>query len=416
MKYVRYFAIFISGLALFSCSKDLSPLENKDQIFVRPLTVQESAVVESSQDFSLKLFKAISALPSEAESNLFISPFSVSTALSMALNGAAGQTYSEMQTLLELSDLSEDERNSAYKTVHELLSGIDQKVLFEIANSMWYRYGFQILPDFVETNRRYFYAEVASLDFSAPSATDIINNWVNEKTHGKIDKILNEIPEDAVLYIINAIYFKAMWQYEFDKEYTQEENFYVTPQTPVKTAMMKTTADLKYYEDSTAQVVDLPYGRGHFSMTVFLPKPAVSLDEFIANMDNSRWNRYLNHLEVKNGTVGFPKLKIEYKLLMNDVLQQLGMSSAFDGGADFSRIRASGGIFISRVIHKTFLQVDEEGTEAAAATVIGFRETSIGPEPDFYMNLNRPFMFVIREKETGAILFMGKIIKPSWEE
>ncbi len=416
MRYNRYLSIFIAGLVTLACTKDLSPLGNKDQTYVRPLTVQESAVVESSQDFSLNLFKAVSVLPSEAGSNLFISPFSVSTALSMALNGAAGQTYSDIQSVLELSDLSEDERNSAYQSLHQLLSGIDKKVLFEIANAMWYRNGFEILPSFVDVNRRYFYAEVDSLDFSAPSALDIINNWVNEKTHGKIDKILDQIPSDAVLYIINAIYFKALWQYEFDKDFTTEENFYPTPQTPVKTPMMKTTADLKYYEDSTVQIVDLPYGQGNFSMTVFLPKPALSLDAFIAGLDKEQWNWYLNHLEIKNGTVSFPKLKIEYRLLMNDVLEQMGMGSAFSGSADFSRIRSRGGIFISRVIHKTFVQVDEEGTEAAAVTLVEFRETSVGPELDFYMNMNRPFMFVIREKETDTILFMGKIVKPSWDE
>ncbi len=416
MKYCTFLSIFIVGLTALACTKDLSPLKNNDQTFVRPLTVQESAVVESSQTFSLKLFKAISALPSESESNLFISPFSVSTALSMALNGAAGQTYSEIQSVLGMSDLSEEERNSAYKTLHELLSGIDPRILFEIANAMWYRYGFEILPEFVQTNRRYFYATVDSLDFSAPASLDIINNWVNEKTHGKIERILDEIPPDAVLYIINAIYFKAMWQYEFDKDFTKEENFYITPQAPVKTPMMKITADLNYFQNDSVQIVDLPYGQGNFSMTVFLPQPNLTLDAFIAALDNEQWNRYLSQLDVKNGTVSFPKLKVEYKLLMNDILKQLGMERAFDARADFSRIRRRGGIFISRVIHKTFVQIDEEGTEAAAVTLVEFRETSIGPELGFYMELNRPFMFVIREKETGTILFMGKIIKPAWDE
>ncbi len=400
---------------LSSCTKDLSPLDDGSQTQVRPLNTQEALIVESDQKFSLKLFQAISV--AQSESNLFISPLSVSTALGMALNGAAGQTYSDIQSTIELSGLTEEECNLAYKTVHDLLSGIDEQVIFEIANSMWYHDGFAILPSFVETNRHYFYAEVESLDFSAPSALDIINNWVNEKTHGKIEKILDYIPPDAVLYIINAIYFKAMWQYEFDKDYTKDENFYITPQTSIKTPMMKTTADLKYFQDSTVQIVDLPYGQGNYSMTVFLPEPATPLDDFITNLNMDQWNWYLSQLEVKNGTVSFPKLKLEYELLMNDVLKQLGMAIAFGSGANFTRIRATGGIFISRVIHKTFVEIDEEGTETAAVTLIEFREVSAGePELDFFINVNRPFMFVIREKETGAILFMGKIVEPSWQE
>jgi len=403
-------------LFLISCNKDLSSVDDQKKSTLRSLSAQESVIVESSQDFSLKLFEAIS--DSQPDSNLFISPFSVSTALSMALNGASGGTYTDIQNTIEVSGLSEVDRNLAYKTLHELLSGADEQVIFEIANSMWYADHFNILAEFVKMNQDYFFAEVAAMDFSAPSALDIINGWVNEKTHGKIDKILDYIPADAVLYIINAIYFKAMWLYEFDKDYTKEENFYITPQTPIQTPMMKTTADLKYFQDNMVQIVELPYGQGNFNMTVFLPLEGISLNDFISQLDGNQWDGYLSQLQTLKGTVSFPKLKMEYKLLMNDVLKQLGMAVAFGSSADFSRIRTGGGIYISRVIHKTFVEIDEEGTEAAAVTLIEFREVSSGGEPelDFFMNVNRPFMFVIRENETGTILFMGKIIQPVWQE
>lgn len=417
MKPFLLFTLISIGWISLSCQRDLSSVDDQKKSTLRPLSSQESLIVESDQNFSLKLFKVISE--NTSDSNLFISPFSVSTALSMALNGASGQTYTDIQNTIELVGLSEEERNLAYRTLHELLSGIDEKVLFEIANSMWYANHFAILPEFVQMNQDYFYAEVAALDFSAPSALDIINGWVNDKTHGKINKILDFIPADAVLYIINAIYFKAMWLHAFDKDYTKEENFYVDAQTPLKTPMMKTTAELKYFKDNLVQIVELPYGQGNFNMTVFLPLEGISLNDFISQLDGNQWDGYLSQLEVKNGTVSFPKLKVEYKLLMNDVLKQLGMASSFDPTlADFSRIRSSGGIYISRVIHKTFVEIDEEGTEAAAVTLIEFRETSSGGEPelDFFMNINRPFMFVIRENETGAVLFMGKIVEPSWEE
>ena len=417
MKHLMIFTLISISWISFSCQKDLSSVDDQKKSTLRPLSSQESIIVESDQNFSLKLFKAISE--SASNSNLFISPLSVSTALSMALNGASGQTYTDIQNTIELTGLSEEERNLAYKTLHELLSGIDEQVIFEIANSMWYANHFNILPEFVNKNQDYFFAEVTALDFTAPSALDIINGWVNEKTHGKIEKILDFIPANAVLYIINAIYFKATWLYEFDKDYTKEENFYTKPQTAIKTPMMKTTAELKYFQDNKVEIVDLPYGKGNFSMTVFLPLEGISLDDFIAELDGNQWNKYLNQLQLHKGTVSFPKLKVEYELLMNDVLQQLGMASSFNPEvADFSRIRSTGGIWISRVIHKTFVEIDEEGTEAAAVTLIEFVETGSGSDPglDFFMNVNRPFMFVIRENETGAILFMGKIVEPSWDE
>jgi serpin B len=407
--FVLSFKVVITLVILLSCQRDLSPLQDSNEKWVRALTSSESRIVKSDHIFSLKLFRAISEMQS---SNIFISPLSVSAALGMAVNGAANQTYDDILATIELSGLSEAQRNSAFKTLHELLTGIDEQVLYESANSIWYKNGFSVLPEFINLNRDYFFAEVASLQFSAPSAPAVINNWVSEKTHGKIEKILNYIPPDAVLYIINAIYFKAMWQYEFDKTHTVEADFYQTNQTTVKAQMMKLTADLKYFNDSDVEIVDLPYGQGNFSMTVFLPKDGLELNEFIAGLDNEQWNRYLQQMEIKNGTLAFPKLKIEYELLMNDVLKQLGMSSAFSGTADFSRIHANGGIMISRVIHKTYVEVDEEGTEAAAVTAIEIRTTSVGPQVDFYMNVNRPFMFVIREKETNAILFMGKIVQP----
>jgi len=415
MKPVLLKFFLISFLYFISCEKNLSSVADSPQKEVRPLSVEEQILVETDQKFSIKLFKSISSI--QSDSNMFISPLSVSMALGMTMNGAAGQTYEDMKSTLEFNGLTEDEINNAYRSLIDLLTGIDEKVLFKIANSIWAKKGFPVESAFIETNKTYFDAEVAMLDFSLPSALEIINGWVAQKTHDKITKVLDRIPADVVMYLINAIYFKAMWQYEFDKDFTEKKNFYLSTDDIVETDMMMTTADLNYYQDSKVQIVDLPYGQGNFTMTVFLPQTVTDLDEFIENLDVVQWNFYLNQLEIQKGTVSFPKLKIEYKLLMNDVLKQLGMGIAFGSEADFSRISPGRDLAISRVIHQTFVQVDEEGTEAAAVTVVEIWETSAqDPELDFVINLNRPFLFVIREKETGTVLFMGKIVRPSWEE
>ncbi len=410
-KYI--FSAFIPALIFMTaCKKDLSPLEQDGTI--RPLSMAEEQLVESSRDFGLKLFAALNA--ANPDTNLFISPLSVSMALGMALNGADGDTYEAIRQTLELNGLSRQEINENYRSLAELLVSIDPKVIFENANSLWYRKGYSILSEFIETNKTYFNAEVQALDFSLPSAVDIINGWVAQKTHNMINEILDDIPPDALLYLINAIYFKALWQYQFDKNYTAEEPFNVTPSREITCPMMKVTEEFGYYEDQQVRIADLPYGNGNFSMTVLLPGEGNTADDLAASLSKIKWDYYLQNLQVRKGTVSMPKFKMEYFRNLKDVLSAMGMGVAFTGESDFSRIIAGYKIFISRVLHKTFIRVDEEGTEAAAVTLIEYRVVSSGEEDIFYLVLNRPFLFVIREKHSGAILFMGKIVRPGWEE
>ncbi|GAB4373929.1 MAG: serpin family protein [Calditrichia bacterium] len=400
-------------LTLFSCTRDFSALQNERRSAMRTLTPQENEIVGVSQNFGLRLFKQIQSEESP-ESNIFISPLSVSLALGMTMNGAAGETYAAMRQTLGFGELSEQEINEAYRSLMDLLLNLDPKVVFEIANSIWPRKDFSVLPSFLEVNQKYFDSEVRPLDFTRPDAVDIINKWISEKTHGKIENMLNAIPPDVVMYLINAIYFKGLWSYQFDKELTSLENFYISDQNVMSCQMMKISGDWLYYQGSDVQIIDLPYGDGLFSMTIFLPAHNRQLDDFITNLTPEKYHFYLNTLKQEFGTLMMPRLKINYKILMNDALKALGMDIAFSEVADFSRINGGGGIFISRVLHQSFLQVDEEGTEAAAATTVEMIRSSTGAT-GFIMQVDRPYILVIRERTNNTILFIGKIVKPQWE-
>ncbi|MBC8402812.1 MAG: serpin family protein [Candidatus Marinimicrobia bacterium] len=405
--------IFVSIL-FFNCGDNGTSPTDRDYLRLRTLTAREQSLVESNQKFGLNLLQAISAIDSTG--NIFISPLSVSMALGMTLNGASGQTYTDMKTTLELAGLSESDINQAYKSTMDLLMSIDLDVITKIANSIWIREDFSVEEAFIDTNEFYFDAWIAERDFADPATLEEINNWVADNTNDKITEILDRIPAEAVMYLINAIYFKAIWEFEFDKDNTAQADFYITPDNITSVDMMGLTADLNYYADDQVQVVDLPYGRGNYTMTVFLPKPEENLNELVAELDGQQLEHYLANLHLKSGTVFLPKLKTHYKLLMKDVLMQMGMGIAFTRQADFSRINPDHDLFISRVIHEAFVQIDEEGTEAAAATVVEIGGTSIGPSVEFTININRPYLFLIRERETGTILFMGKIHEPVWED
>lgn len=418
MKKLTFTLIFFTCCFLiWQCQKDLSPINeiDKNPKEVRPLSQAEQEIIEADNSFGLKLFQRVIAAE-QADENVFISPLSVSMALGMTMNGAANQTYQEMKNTLEFAGLSEQEINEGYKSLIELLVNLDEKVLFEIANSIWYRNTFSVEQPFLETNQFYFNAEIRALDFGAPGSPDIINGWISEKTHQKIKKVIENIDPMTVMFLINAIYFKGDWLYQFDEDYTRDEIFYKAFNDPIQCKMMTMRSKFDYYEDETVQIIDLPYGDGLFSMTVFLPQFGQDPNAFIASLDGNRLHKYLNALSADSVTLSLPKFKVEYKITLNDILIAMGMPQAFtEGSADFSRINPNFRLFISKVLHQTFVQVDEEGTEAAAVTVVEIGYTSVGPKI-IYMRVDHPFFFIIRERETNTLLFMGKLTEPGWEE
>jgi serine protease inhibitor len=403
-----YFALLLCVcLGVLGCSKNSVSADPKGW---RELTASEKSLVESGNQFGLKLFKEI--IKEEKDKNVFVSPLSVSMALGMAYNGANGETQQAMQKTLELNGLTIQEVNQSYKSLIDLLAGLDPKVKFQIANSIWYRQQFSFEKEFIDLNKKYFNAEVKGLDFSDPNAAKTINGWVDKNTNGKIKEIVDSpIDPLTVMFLINAIYFKGFWTYQFDKKLTKDDWFILPDSSKKACKMMSQKAKSQYFENADFQAIDLPYGNGDFSMTIFLPHPQKNIDSLIAEFNQDNWNKWINNFSKHEVMIEFPKFTLEYELILNNTLKALGMEIALNPDlADFTKIyRGPENAYISKVKHKTFVQVDEEGTEAAAVTSVGIAMTLAPP----WMRVDRPFVFVIRENKSQTILFMGKIVEPT---
>lgn len=411
---MRTFILFPGALLLlagFAC-KDLGTFSQDQRVPPRPLTSAESAIVTADNSFGFKLFTAVNK--SEAATSIFISPVSVSMALGMTLNGANGTTRDAMIQTLEFSGMTQTEINASYKSLIALLSGLDPKVTFQIANSIWYRPELNVEQTFKDVNRLNFNAEISSLNFSDPNASNIINEWVDRCTNGKIDKIVpTTIPAEMVMYLINAIYFKGAWTKGFDSSATRDDVFTRPDGSRTSCRMMYQKGMLRYFAGNQLQAVDLPYGDAGFSMTILLPAPGTNIDDFAGTLTQQLWNSSTSGLASREAELFVPKFKLEYEKTLNDMLKAMGMSIAFSKtAADFTNIDKRGQLYISEVEHKTFVQVDEEGTEAAAVTSVGVGATSIVQTP--VMRVDRPFIFVIRENNSGTILFIGKIVEPKF--
>jgi serpin B len=404
--------IIIFTFLFVQCERSFEPIGNST---FREFTSLEKQVAASADRFGLNLMKSVNE--TQSDSNVFISPLSVSMALGMTLNGANSTTYEAMQSTLELNGLSQEQINETYKSLIKLLTQIDPKVIFNIANSIWYRQGWNFEQEFIDVNKKYFNSLVQSLDFSDPAAPDIINDWVYNNTNGKIEKIVDYIPTYIVMYLINAIYFKGTWKYEFDKNETIDDLFNAPNGNQIPCKLMVQTNDFSYFSNSDFQAIDLPYGDGNFSMTVLLPTPDKSVDSLIDILSEDNWNLWMSSFSEQKGTIYFPKFKLEYKITLNDVLESMGMEIAFiPGQADFTRMYTGPfDLFIDEVKHKTYVMVDEEGTEAAAVTSVSIGFTSTGGS-GFTMRVDRPFVFVIREKNSGSILFIGKLVEPIFKD
>ncbi len=372
----------------------------------------DSSVPLANTEFGFNLFNAI--WETEQNQNIFISPFSVSVALSMTLNGAAGETEQAMIDTLQLQDVDTDSINSSFAQLFQTLQTSDPKVTLTIANSLWGHQGVPFKQDFQQRNTLFFKAEISTLDFTDPSSLTKINQWVNTNTNGKIPKILDEIDSNTVLFLINAIYFKGAWQTEFDPLNTRDKTFHLTNGSEKQVPMMMRTGRYAFYEAEDYQAINLPYGDGQMSMFIFLPAPKSNLNDFLDNVNAENWENWMTQFREQEKIVEIPKFKLEYGTKeLNDALTTLGMGVAFDENrADFSRMASletlGGNLYIEKVAHKTFIEVNEEGSEAAAVTSVGVGVKSL-PRP---FTVDRPFFFAIRDKETGTVLFMGTVVEP----
>jgi len=400
--------VIVSYLAACEKNKDNSP-DNEIHI-----TKSTEKLIKSDNEFGIELFKEVLAYQ-DADDNVIFSPFSVSLALAMTYNGADSTTKDAMEITLKKEGLSIEEINDIYENLMNGLKSIDPKVVLEIANSIWYRDNFYVEQDFINTNQKYYNAEVRALDFGDPSAKNTINNWVAEKTHDKIEKIIDLISPNSVMYLINAIYFNGIWKYEFDEKDTENKDFHLTETSTIEVPTMHIEGKFNYYENSTFSSVELLYGAGDYSMLILLPNQDKSTTDIVDNLTVENWENWLGNYSEKDIIIDLPKFKFEFEDSLNRPLINMGMSIAFSPEeADFSKINSQNDLYISMVKQKAYIDVNEKGTEAAAVTVVGIELTAI---PDNkYFTVNRPFLFVIKEKKTKAIIFIGIVNTPEYQD
>ena len=398
-------------------TEPIEPTEPIDPIDPTEPIVRQNNKTDIDNNFAFHIFKEVLTLNGD---NTFFSPLSLNMALGMLYNGSSGDTRVEMAEVLGMADFTETESNEYYQKMMQTLLASDPLTEIGIANSIWYRDGFPVKQSFIDINQKYFDAAVMSLDFSKPDAVDIINNWCADKTKDKIKEIIEkQISNDIMMYLINALYFKSNWQFEFDKADTKQDDFTKSNSQTKKVNMMEQTAALPYYVDQYLQCIEMPYGNQAFSMMAILPAADMDIEQLIDYLDNTKFQNIVDNLYPRVVWLRMPRFKIECDILLNDPLEKVGLQRMFDKNfADFNSIydkdKVSDNLYVSKIKQKTFVEVSEEGTEAAAVTVIevAVGESQLLPPPPVQFFANRPFLYLIREKSTGAILFIGRMDEP----
>jgi serpin B len=394
------------------CGDAVGPEERGIEELPRALTAPEMSVIASSNAFGLELWREVAAR--DSRDNVVLSPLSASMALGMTLNGAGGGTFEAMRSTLGFAGLSQQEINEAYRGLIDLLTTLDPEVVFTIANSVWANQEVTFYEAFLQAVADAFDAQVESRDFLAPSTLDEINAWVDEKTRGKIDRILEELRPELVMLLLNAIYFDGAWTTQFDPADTRTGTFFRSGGGTVEVPMMTLdNQELPFANTSEYAAVELPYGGGPFAMVVVVPSAGTDARTFLQGLSESAWESIVGSLSEREvDVVSIPKWTTAYDGLLNDALKAMGMDVAFGAGADFTNMSPAGNQFcISFVRQKTFIEVDEEGTTAAAVTAVGISLTSFSG-----IIADRPFLFAIRERLSGTLLFVGLIGDPTLED
>ena len=393
-------------LATIACSTATEPAPAPTALtsLPRQLSPVEQTLVAGSNAFAFDLLRQINS--SERDSNVFVSPLSASMALGMTSNGAAGSTYDAFHNTLRFGDAGRQNVNDGYKSLITLLTSLDPSTDFRIANSIWYERTFPVKDAFLSESKSYFNADVRPLDFAKSASVDTINAWVNDATAKKIPKILDSIDPDEVMFLINAIYFKGSWQQQFDKANTQDAPFYPLNGGSQTAPLMHRQGSIRVMRAPDLTAVDLYYGNSAFAMSILLPDSASDVNTLSQSLTGDRWKTILDSFEERPVNLYMPRFRIEWAKLLNNDLSAMGLGIAFTQSADFSQM-SDEPLQISRVVQKTFVDVNEEGTEAAAVTAVGIIATSVSLPVT--IRFDRPFVFAIRERFSGAILFIGKI-------
>lgn len=404
------FAVFLLfSMTLMSCSK------NDEKLPAEPvpidLTLDQSALIESGNSFAFDIFSQV-LKSAGANENVMISPMSISFALSMTLNGADGTTRSAMLETLRLNGISVDAINNSYKNLTADLLSVDKRVLMTIANSVWTENDFAVKQAFIDILTNYYDAESKSFDINDSSAPDKINAWIDDKTNGLIKEMIDRLEDNTVMLLINAIYFKGKWKSEFDESKTTEMSFYKAGGNQIEVPMMKQEIEISVYQGDGFVLAEFPYGQGNFVMDVFLPDEQDGLNSTMASVSDANFKNWVSQMNKTKTDVSFPRFKYGFKKKLKDVLSDMGMGIAFSDGADFSNISDQYDLLINDVTHQSFIETNEEGTEAAAATIVDIGVTSVPVSPMVF-RMDHPFMYIIRETSTKSIIFMGRVADPS---
>jgi serpin B len=408
----KFIVIFSLPAFLISCSKTDSLSSNTPNI--RPMQVAESSLLVSSNDFCFDYFKILSQ--NEPSQNVMFSPYSAHAALSMLIYGASGVTKQEIKDALRISSQSDEEVKASFKSLKDYLLQVDKSVTLKIANSIWARQGFPVNANFTATMNEFYQAEVNSLDFDNPQSVNTINNWVSKQTASRIPTILEKLNADDMMVLLNAVYFKSDWKTKFNAELTTKAPFTKDDASVIQVDMMQSDKmEAWQYSTSEIQFIDIPFGNGGYLYSVIMPQGNKTLDDLIAEFTMQKWQAIIS-LEPKTLEnpsfiqLKMPRFKFAYEQKMNDHLQSMGMKRAFTQSAELLNLFSdSMSLMVSNVTQKAFIQIDENGGEAAAVTSITVGVTSVGPG---FTIVNRPFVFVIREKNSNAILFIGKVHQP----
>ncbi|MGA1819644.1 MAG: serpin family protein [Thermoplasmatota archaeon] len=368
-------------------------------------------ITEANNRFGIDIYKEVW----QEDQNTFISPWSIFTALSMTYEGARGVTAEEMESVLHLPE-NETERRSSFARVHNEINDMDDACEIKTANAIWPQYDFPFLQEYIDIIETYYASKVENLDFvgDPEGSREIINDWVEEQTNDRIKDLLPQGSIDPLtrMVLTNAIYFKGDWLSQFDPADTRDRTFYVNGDQGSNVPMMTFDGEveLNYYEDDDLKALELPYSGEELSMLLLLPKENDGLGDLIGGLSVDLLDDVRDGLSEEKVSVYLPKFKLETEYDLIQPLTELGMPHAFND-ADFSGMDGKKDLFVSGVFHKAFVEVNEEGTEAAAATAVVISLSSVQPER-LYFNADHPFLFLIQQKETGNILFMGSLSDP----
>jgi serine protease inhibitor len=404
-----YSMFLFINLILISCTKNDEVLPT-EPVPIK-LTQDQVALIESGNSFAFDIFSQVLKNTGQNE-NVMISPLSISYALSMTLNGANGTTRIAMLDALKLNGISVDAINNSYKNLTSALLSVDKRVLMSIANSVWIENNFTVKKSFTDILTDYYNADAEKFDIKDASAPDKINSWIEDNTNGLIKKMIDKLEDNTVMLLINAIYFKGKWKSKFDESNTIQMPFYKSTGNQVNIPMMKQKTDFNVYAGNGFMLAEFPYGQGNFVMDVILPDEHDGLSNILTSISDDSFFAWLSQMSERETDVSFPRFKYGFKKTLKEVLTDMGMGIAFTDWADFSNITDQYDLLINDVTHQSFIETNEEGTEAAAATVVEIGVTSMPPAA-LVFKMDHPFLYIIRETTTNSIIFMGQVVDPS---